>query len=1115
MRRHLSAAFCLAATALSLASCGLGSITIAGPGATVTTYSFDVVIALNGGFVPNTFSANLNGTDITGSFSGGPEVYTATINPGSPLRDTNVLRAHAQKTNAGGTHTDWSFSYDPPGKARISQITLDSERITGPLGHSRIGDYVLENGLARFVVQDVGQRELYSVGQYGGNLIDAELVGNGGKDNFLELQPGLNVETVINADTLTVVNDGQDGTDAILRTCGPDDLLDFVNPSSQVIDLGLTFPALADDTDLEIEGCTSYTLSPDTDPADPQDYVRVDTEVINNELPAGPHPDPLPLLVGDWLNPAGEVETLAHSTGVAPSTTTPRANGIGPPVSTTLGALSFFGFDEALGTDYSYVEPASASYASFAFISGVLVVLHQDNVLLTLIGVAPTFEVAAGGSKTYTRYFGVGDGDATNAFELEQRVNGTSVGTLEGCVSVGGAPVAGAKVTAGLSLLSFADATLANSTRILGHFVTKPGACPNYSGKVIAGSVAVTAAKKGHLYPGGGIFPGGALVTITAGATSVHDIALPAAGRLEVNVDDESGSAIPARVTVVGFDPSPELVKTGPALPGFGGSDMGLFDDADDRLPFGITATGYADATGSVEFDLEPGVGLYHVYVSRGTEYSAYRTASPVTITASSTTVVNATISRVLDTTGFVSSEFHVHGIRSADSRVSDLHRVEAYSTEGVENVVMTDHHVHTDLNPAINDAGLGAFLTATIGEEITSFDYGHFNAYPLLLDASSITRTYDPTGLIQLSGGSTDWAKSAPIGMDFPVYGALNATPSEIYTLATAGSLSTAATTIQINHIDSHFEPLKIDTALVPPADAMSDVQRAGRRLPDTTAVANLYHHFPALELWNGDSRGAQSRFLNERIGIWFNLLNQGLSTTFIADTDSHRFTNLNSAGARTWTASPTDLPASISSADVAAAVDAGRAVGGQGIYVQTRLLATDGSGEVADLTHGGSTSMTDANGDVDLEITVVSPNWAEWDTIEVYANATTTAVDPLEPYLYGATPSVVRDEGDCDPTTTGDGDFDITVTADVGGVTGADRYSVTYTESFTGLTADTWFVVVVKGTDGECGPMFPVYPDNLGTGTNASLADLVDGNVGESGTMALGATNALYFVP
>ena len=48
------------------------------------------------------------------------------------------------------------------------------------LAHSKIGDYLLENGEARFVIQDVGQRELYSVGQFGGILIDAELVGNEG-----------------------------------------------------------------------------------------------------------------------------------------------------------------------------------------------------------------------------------------------------------------------------------------------------------------------------------------------------------------------------------------------------------------------------------------------------------------------------------------------------------------------------------------------------------------------------------------------------------------------------------------------------------------------------------------------------------------------------------------------------------------------------------------------------------------------------------------------------------------------------------------------------------------------------------------------------------------------
>jgi hypothetical protein len=40
----------------------------------------------------------------------------------------------------------------------------------------------------------------------------------------------------------------------------------------------------------------------------------------------------------------------------------------------------------------------------------------------------------------------------------------------------------------------------------------------------------------------------------------------------------------------------------------------------------------------------------------------------------------------------------------------------------------------------------------------------------------------------------------------------------------------------------------------------------------------------------------------------------------------------------------------------------------------------------------------------------------------------------------------------------------------------------------------------------------MFPVYPRSLATAGNTTLANLLDGNVGESGTNALGVANALY---
>jgi hypothetical protein len=242
-------------------------------------------------------------------------------------------------------------------------------------------------------------------------------------------------------------------------------------------------------------------------------------------------------------------------------------------------------------------------------------------------------------------------------------------------------------------------------------------------------------------------------------------------------------------------------------------------------------------------------------------------------------------------------------------------------------------------------------------------------------------------------------------------------------------------------------------------------------------------------------------------------NHLNKGLRTTAISDTDTHTFGDLETAGARTWTAAPSDAVPGLSGAAVANAVDAGRAVGGQGLYVQTRLLAAS-TGQEANLTLAGSTDAATTDGAVTLEIRVQAPIWARFDRIEVYANATTTPVDAGAPYLFGATPTLTLVEGDCNPATTNatdGGDFDITTVNVHPSVTGAQRQEVTETVPFAGLTQDTWFAVVVKGTDGVCPSMFPVYPRSIDPFANTTLAELLDGNVGE-GTMALGVANALY---
>ncbi len=1095
-------------------------IEITSPTGDVTTETFAIRFELIGGpYEIGTVQAVLNGQPL--AVTGGPTLFRASvsgggaIHPGEPLRDQNVLVVEARRENESGqghaakggiVRAALRFAY-AVSKARAYRISGASDcPVSGPLAHRRVGDYCLENDRARFVVQDVTAprdpgdptpRDLYSVGAFGGNLIDAVLPSNPTTDNFLEFQAMLNVETVANYQSLHVVNDGENGLPAVIRVCGPDDLLDFVNPSSQLIDLGLDPPPGTDDNDQEIEACTEYTL------AAGDRHVRVDTEVFNNEA------QDLRLLVGDWMNAAGELDGFFKPNP-----------GIGEGVTSPLGASENGGLGWFAETrlrpperfEYGYLAQDDVGSGGYVTISGVTVIIHDLHPAAALLGIPSPFVVPAAGSKRFTRFFAVGDGSGNAIQELANVLEGNPTGTVRGCVTVGGAPAPNAKVTVGTLAAGELAAALA-------HFVTDATGC--YAGEVEVPAGAGTlygavAGKERALYVGGALSPPVTSFSLfPAGDEEVIDFALPATGRLQVDVTDENGAPVPARITVVGLDPSPEPIRTGQALPGFGVTTLGLLNDVNDRKPFGVAAFAYTGADGSIDIDLEP--GEYHVFASRGTEYSVWSTAmpssvGPVAIASGAPTRLAARIARVLDTPGFVSSDFHVHGVASADSQVSDANRAESFAGEGVDNLVATDHHAHKDYGPTIQALGLGSFLASTIGEEITTFDYGHFNAYPLKVD---------PT---RPSGGSTDWAVAAPPGRDFPSYGAFNLAPADIFDLATTQPHATPATTVQVNHIGSHFVPLKIDTSQVPPLDSMSAEDRANRRLaPDDPPPGRLFFGFPALELWNGNDRGHQSEFLDERIGIWMNLLDQGLATTAIADTDTHRFHNLRTAGARSWTAAPParDEPARLQPAEVAASVDAGRVVGGQGIYVRSRLLADDGSGAVADHDWGGATTVRSADGSVTFEVTVQSPAWAQWDRVEVYSNAggnvSSRVLDPGAPYLYTATPLITRSEGDCDPESTGDGHFDIDVVAVDPDVEGADRWEATLRFSFPELTADTWFVAVVKGSDGLCGPMFPVYPSDLEVAPNLGapdvLAALVDGNVNEGGTMALGFTNALYY--
>jgi hypothetical protein len=1047
--------------------------------APTTTPSFQVEVHLADDINPATLAVTLNGDPLVVAVGLGGN-YFATLNPGGNLADINTLVGTAQTMTFQPRTETRIFQWLPP-KARLRKITNPADLMTGPLAHGKLGDYLLANDAARFIVQDVAQRDLHSVGAFGGNLIDLELVGHPGLENFFELQPGLNIESVLNAQTATIVNDGLNGLPAVLRVCGVDDLIDYINPSSVVAGAGGTLPVGVDDQDLDIEACTEYTLEIG------KTRIRIDTTV--QDLSGADQE----LFIGDYMNGMGELEqwTPPRTPPTVPGLLTV---GVGE-VTATWGneVFSYFGFGQAQGVDYAFVGASPPTPTSSFTVSGVSYLLHGMSIPTVLFfGAASNFVVPADGQNTFTRYMGVGDGSGANAIAMQAEIQNLNTGTLRGCVTAGGAPAPGVRVSAG-------STTAGLITRLRASWVTDSAGC--YQGRVPTGNYGVAAAREGSPYEGGGTTPLTHLVAVALNGTTVQDIPLPATGHVNVSVIDETNSPVPGRVTIVGFDPSPEPKLTATSITG-NDTTTGVFNDiTKDGLNYGTMRVVYTGAAGTASFDLEP--GSYQAFVSRGTEYSVYST--PITITANNTTPVNAQIAHVIQTPGFISSDYHVHAINSPDSRINNTNRSLQYAGEGVDNIIMTDHDARTDLTPVISALGLTPFVHSTVGEEITTFDYGHFNAYPLGQDPSRVSQ------------GSTDHGKLAPPGQDFPSSGNFGMSPAEIHAAVLADPFSPSSQkVVQINHFDSHIDPLRIDTGLTPPASVLTPTEQVSFRIDP--AIPNLFHAFPALEVWNGHNRShVLCEFLGTvcpvndpggRIGIWMNLLNQGIISTGIADTDTHEFLNVRGGGARTWTASSTDAPAAISNDELGASVKAGRAIGGQGLYLQTRLLATDGSGGVADLTLGGSNSVTVTDDQVNLEIEVQAPLWAEYNRIEIYVNAATKVtkrnpnVPTGVPTLYTAVPTLTLNAGV---------DFAVSTVNDFPAIPGGQHRETTKTVTLA-TPLDAWVVVVVRGTDGVSKPMFPVMPANLNTAGNTTLANLLDGNLGQGGVTALGFTNALF---
>ncbi len=190
-----------------------------------------------------------------------------------------------------------------------------------------------------------------------------------------------------------------------------------------------------------------------------------------------------------------------------------------------------------------------------------------------------------------------------------------------------------------------------------------------------------------------------------------ESLTLNPASRIVAQVTDAFGQAIPAKLQIIGVEPTPS--------PNFG----------PDTAESAIRNLLYT-ASGSVSHPLAP--GKYTVIVSRGPEYDAVTEA--IEVKEGQTARVKAALVRSVDSTGWVSGEFHSHSTPSGDNTSLQRGRVLNLLAENLEFAPCTEHNRIDTYEDDLQALKAAQFMATCTGMELTGspLPVNHQNAFPM-----------------------------------------------------------------------------------------------------------------------------------------------------------------------------------------------------------------------------------------------------------------------------------------------------------------------------------------------------------------------------------------------
>lgn len=541
------------------------------------------------------------------------------------------------------------------------------------------------------------------------------------------------------------------------------------------------------------------------------------------------------------------------------------------------------------------------------------------------VGLYNNVSAPAGMPASYTRYFSVGDGDVTSAVEALLRARRTPYGVVTGR-------------SASRALVYAYNEPYA--PRAVVRSVARAQADGSFRLALVPGRYALVATDEGRLR--------GAPVAVAVenGAESSASPMPGATGTLvlDLGVTETAGGTrerAPVKVSLRGVDvEAPD-------------SAMGEIEGESES--FGLHRAIFS-RTGTERFAIKP--GRYRALISRGEEYDTAEVE--VSVPAAGEGTLRADLRRTLDTRGLISADFHQHTVGSIDASRSLCGRVLENVAEGLEYAATTDHDNVTDFMPCTRELGLTRWFNAIRGNEISVVGVGHFNAYPLTIDAN------DPSALV----GAQYWADTETQALFDRIR-------------AERGSPILHVSHPRSNGLKGYFTYLALD--------------------PTTLASRTpLARGWEAIEV--NDQTGSPEEFLASAEATvrmramtqpqslptmhdWFALVARGEHTCALGNSDTHGRNN-GSGWPHNLLHVGTDQPAMVTEAMVTEAIRAQRVTVASGIVVRARVGGQE--------RMGWRDVIASNNQPVDLAVEVQAPAWVNARTLAIFENGRPLALTP-----------------------------------------------------------------------------------------------------------------------